>query len=303
MLAIVIPYYNYNFFEFTLNSLASQTDKRFKVYVGDDAGSVNPKQILNNYQNKFNLKFKRFENNLGGISLVEQWERCINLIEDETWVQILGDDDVLDPNCVSSFYKSLEEVEANNCQVIRFASRYIDSKGKPLANYKDYYHPKLQKSTESFFLHFLGKSRSSLSEHIFRKTSYEKHKFYNFPLAWHSDDRAWLDFTNQGNLYTINEAIVEVRLSNDNISGKLDNLCLKKKARYRFFKYLIFVKLMYFEKHQKIKLLLEFGILMKEQNKINLGNVIYVIFQFIKIGAFYSLLRFVRRLYIAKFNK
>jgi hypothetical protein len=38
MLAIVIPYYKRTFFEETLQSLAKQTDKRFVVYVGDDAG-------------------------------------------------------------------------------------------------------------------------------------------------------------------------------------------------------------------------------------------------------------------------
>ena len=35
MLAIVIPYYKYTFFEETLISLSNQTDKRFKIYIGD----------------------------------------------------------------------------------------------------------------------------------------------------------------------------------------------------------------------------------------------------------------------------
>ncbi len=33
MLAIVIPYYKLTFFEYTLQSLAKQTNQRFKVYV------------------------------------------------------------------------------------------------------------------------------------------------------------------------------------------------------------------------------------------------------------------------------
>lgn len=37
MLAIIIPYYKFTFFEATLQSLANQTDQRFKVYIGDDA--------------------------------------------------------------------------------------------------------------------------------------------------------------------------------------------------------------------------------------------------------------------------
>lgn len=40
MLAIVIPYYKYTFFEATLISLKNQTDKRFNVYVGNDASTI-----------------------------------------------------------------------------------------------------------------------------------------------------------------------------------------------------------------------------------------------------------------------
>ena len=37
MLSIIIPYYKLTFFEATLQSLACQSAKRFKVHIGDDA--------------------------------------------------------------------------------------------------------------------------------------------------------------------------------------------------------------------------------------------------------------------------
>jgi len=302
VLAIVIPYYNFKYFNNTLDSLAKQTDKRFNVYIGDDASSVNPLTLLNTYQDKFNFIYKRFSTNLGGTSLVKQWERCIALSDNEEWLMILGDDDVLDVNCVASFYKSLEKIKEYNCNVVRFASRYVDKDGISLANYKDYLHPKIELATNSYYQHFLGESRSSLSEYLFKRECYQKYQFYDFPLAWHSDDKAWLDYTQCGELYTINEAVVNVRLSNDNISGRSDNLALKNKARYLFFEDVVFNKLLHFKRYQKITLLLEFGILIKKQHKINLKNTLYVIFQFIKIGAFYSLLKFLRRMFIAKFK-
>ena len=46
MLAIIIPYYKLTFFEDTLESLANQTDKLFKVYIGDDASPENPTDLL-----------------------------------------------------------------------------------------------------------------------------------------------------------------------------------------------------------------------------------------------------------------
>ena len=46
MLAIVIPYYKIIFFEKTLESLAQQTDKRFRVYIGDDASPDSPEKLF-----------------------------------------------------------------------------------------------------------------------------------------------------------------------------------------------------------------------------------------------------------------
>ena len=107
-LAIVIPYYKINFFEKTLSSLAQQTDKRFRVYIGDDASPDSPEKLLEKYQGKFNFTYKKFNDNLGSISLVKQWERCIDMMKDEEWLMILGDDDVLDTNVVEQFYTNLK---------------------------------------------------------------------------------------------------------------------------------------------------------------------------------------------------
>ena len=73
MLAIIIPYYKHTFFEETLQSLVSQTNKSFKVYIGDDASPENPGILLEKYQGKFDFVYYRFEENLGEKSLTQQW--------------------------------------------------------------------------------------------------------------------------------------------------------------------------------------------------------------------------------------
>ncbi|UJH92516.1 glycosyltransferase family 2 protein [Antarcticibacterium sp. 1MA-6-2] len=69
MLAIVIPYYKINFFEECLQSLANQTSKNFRVYIGDDASPDDPSGIVSEYNKQLTLKIKRFKENLGGKSL------------------------------------------------------------------------------------------------------------------------------------------------------------------------------------------------------------------------------------------
>lgn len=237
MLTIVIPYFKRTFFEDTLQSLANQTDQHFKVYIGDDASPESPLDLLAKYQDKFDFTYHRFETNLGSISLVKQWERCFALANDEEWVMILGDDDVLENNCVSAFYENLNEIEEIEINVVRFATKVINSEGNAIS--KVHLHPKLENSVDFLIRKFKGGTRSTLSEYVFKKQPVEIIKFKELPLGWYSDLLAVLEFSQFGLIYTINDAVVYFRLSGLNITGKTDDLLLKNRATFQFYCYLL----------------------------------------------------------------
>lgn len=237
MLAIVIPYFKLAFFEATLQSLALQTDKRFKVYIGDDASPEDPTKLLNKYQGKFDFVYNRFENNLGSVSLTKQWERCVSLIDKEEWVMIMGDDDTLGGNCVTCFYSHLAEVEQQKINVVRYATIVIDQNDKEISILHT--HPKYEKAVDFLMRKLKGGTRSSLSEFIFKKKVLLDVRFKDLPLAWHSDVLAILEFSNFELIYTINKTVVYVRSSGINISSRNDNLKLKNIATFNFYLYLI----------------------------------------------------------------
>jgi hypothetical protein len=265
MLAIVIPYFKLTFFKETLDSLSNQTDKRFKVYIGNDASSESPKKIVEKFIKKFNFKYQKFEINFGGNSLVKQWNRCIDLIEDEKWVMILGDDDVLGENVVSEFYKNIHEVEKENINVIRYATYKINKKNDITSIL--YEHPVIEKSTDFIFRN----SRSSLSEYIFKKEQINKVKFKELPLAWYSDVLAVLEFSNFNNVYSINNAIVYVRISDISISGQQNNKEDKNKARFKYYYYLLSSKKSFFSKEKNV-------LLLKMLNKTYIANKKNILF-------------------------
>ncbi|WP_291128882.1 glycosyltransferase family 2 protein [Flavobacterium sp. UBA7682] len=252
MLAIVIPYFKLAFFEETLASLASQTDQRFTVYIGDDASPETPKDMLAKFKDKFQWVYHRFDDNLGGKALVKQWERCISLTKNEEWLMILGDDDYLTDTVVEQFYAQLPQF-LSKTNLVRFASQTIVEETKHKAAVCN--NPIWESATDSYFRKLMKISRSSLSEYIFLKSAFEKHRFYNYPLAWNSDDRAWLDFAEDKPIYSINESVVCVRLSGLNITGKKDNLPLKSNSLVAFYTFLIEKKLNYYTKYQRIKIL------------------------------------------------
>lgn len=232
-IAIIIPFFKINFFEKILESLARQTDKRFQVYIGDDASSNSPEELLKNYQGKFSFTYRRFTENFGSISLAKQWQRCIELMQDEEWLMILGDDDFLSPNYIEEFYKHQELVEKNNINVIKYSSLEIDENGDVQKIKKE--EPLIKSSIEHFFDKFVHEGRSSLSEHTFRKSAYNKYGFFEMPLAWHSDDWAQLRFSDFGDILFIKEAECYISVSSASISGSIDNIRTKQLSSQIFF--------------------------------------------------------------------
>lgn len=237
-LAIVIPYYKLTFFRETLQSLADQTDQRFRVYIGNDASPENPEKLLEEYIDKFDFEYKRFANNLGAKSLTQQWERCIEMMQDEEWFMILGDDDCLSSNAVEDFLINLREVEVGGYRVIRFPTILINGDGQMLSDLLA--QPKLEFPMDAYLRKLQGDNRSSLSEYIFKVFSYRKFGFKDYPQAWGADDRAVIDFTDGKQIYSLSKSFVEVRMSTYNISSAVSDRHLKEKANLQSIRELIF---------------------------------------------------------------
>lgn len=292
MLAIVIPYYKLAYFEATLASLASQTDKRFKVYIGDDASPENPSGLLSKFDGKFNFTYQRFEHNLGNVSLAKQWERCITSIKDEAWIMVLGDDDYLGDDVVEKWYKHYDGFYGKT-ELIRFSTKMIVEETQQVSEL--YIHPVWEKATDAYLRKYKHETRSSLSEYIFSRKTYSKYGFYNFPLAWNSDDRAWLDFSDNKPIFTINDSIVYFRLSNFNISGKTDNIYLKSLSQISFYKYLISEKLKFYKKHQKINFLRRYESEIGNISPLKFSNWLFLSYYYIKYFDFKEIKKFLKR--------
>ncbi|MBP2283045.1 glycosyltransferase involved in cell wall biosynthesis [Flavobacterium sp. CG_23.5] len=295
IIAIVIPYYKITFFEKTLESLANQTDKRFKVYIGDDNSPQNPMSLLVKYEEKINFSYCKFEDNLGSISLVKQWDRCIALSCDEEWVMVLCDDDYISYNHIEEFYKNVQVAENLNIKVIRYATCVNESNGE-ISNVYD--HPIVESSTDFFFRRITNATRSSLSEYVFKKSTYEQYGFFNYALAWHSDDRAWLEFSEFKYIYSINTAQVYFRLSEENISRSDFKIKEKNQASLAFYNFLIFIHIYKFKRLQRKELLLVYEQFIYKINKVNFSFFVSV-FTLLFINLYFvQSLKFARRLLI-----
>ena len=248
-LAIIIPYYKITFFEECLNSIAEQTNKNFNIYIGNDNSPNDPVYIINRYIDKLSIVYKKFEENLGKDNLVKQWDRCIEMSQNEEWIMILGDDDTLENNVVEEFYNNLPRKE-DNIQLIRLASRMINENGE--ATSKIYYNPEKELAKDFFFRCLDGDARCTLTEHIFTRKTYNKNKFKNFPVGFGSDNVAWLEFSDMKYVKAINSTSANIRMSGENISGIQDRTIGFKRveAYHLYYKYIIENLHCYFNKNE-----------------------------------------------------
>ncbi|MGM1056434.1 MAG: glycosyltransferase family 2 protein [Bacteroidota bacterium] len=292
MISIVIPYYNLAFFERTLQSLEEQTNKNFKIYIGNDASPDDPENLISKYRKCLNIKYQHFEKNLGQTSLVQQWERCLELTEDEDWIMILGDDDYLSKNYVAEFYRNLPEIMQHNIQVVRYASQVVH--GEKVES-KVFVNPKIEKSPDFFYRKFFGDARGTLSEQIFTRRSYLKYGFKNYPLGWGVDDIAWLEFSEFGKIFSINSATAFIRLSDKNISRKGYKTELKLQTKFTFLNYLVRNHLSNFKKKHRLPILLHYEIMGYEARKISLSLYFTVFAGLLSHLKFYEVLKFHRR--------
>ncbi|HEY1193479.1 glycosyltransferase family A protein [Flavobacterium sp.] len=296
MLAIVIPYYKLTFFEQTVESLANQTDKRFKVYIGNDNSIEDPIEVLEKFKGQFDYDYHKFETNIGKDSLIKQWERCIDLSLNEEWIMILGDDDVLGNNVVEEFYKNFN-VFKEKSNVVRFAT--VSQNYKKMEASEVYSHPVWEKASLSYFRRFKGLTRSSLSEYIFKRSVYNKKRFYNFPLAWHSDDWAWLEFSEEKPIFTINESVINIGFSDLSLSGMDNNQELKNLATIQFYKKIIKEKLGGFSKQQALELLMEYEILIKKTRKLTQNEWLLLTCKYSVNFKVVSFIKLIRRILIS----
>lgn len=215
LLSIVIPAYKSTYLEAALTSIAAQTCQRFQLYIGDDASPQPIQPICATWSERLPIQYHRFEQNLGGHDLVGQWARCIDLTR-SPWIWLFSDDDVMDPDCVAAFYRTIEKKP--EAEVFHFDTRKIDEQGHPVSAH-DPFPPRIG-SRDFALQRFTGQLRSYAPEYMFHRDAYQRAGgFPNFPLAWCSDNAGWIAMGAQG-IFTIAGPRVSWRVSADHISNR-----------------------------------------------------------------------------------
>lgn len=249
-LAIVIPAFKADFLQETLQSIARQSDRRFRLYIGDDASPDNLLAIIQPFEVQIDLRYHRFETNLGGTDLIAHWKRCIELAGDEEWIWLFSDDDVMEETCVEAFYGFIAAGQAETADVLHFDLEVIDEREAavwPVLPFGD----RIDAAT---FVdrRIRGELHSTVVEYIFRRSRWEAvGGFERFDLAWCSDDATWVKLSGEAGIYTIPGPQVKWRYSGINISSKHANEAVVRRKVDASIAYVHWLR-DYFERHRLV---------------------------------------------------
>lgn len=237
-IAIIIPAYKSRFLRQTLDSIVAQTCQEFTVYVGDDASPQHLEKIVDDYRDKINLVYRRFDSNLGKTDLPGHWERCVNLSK-EPVIWFFSDDDLMPEDGVERIVRALEFFGTEN-KMFRFPLSIVDGDNRTL-----YENPPLPEGSVSAYQFLLdkleGRICSAACEYVFSRDAYIRtNGFVKFPLAWCSDDATWTrlsDCTN-GMITLLGKSVCWRNVEGENISCSADYDKEKLAATGKFLKWI-----------------------------------------------------------------
>lgn len=228
-LAIVIPAYKGTYFSEALESIARQTNRAFKVYIGDDASPYRMEKVVDRFRDRFELVYRRFPENLGGRDLVAQWERCAELVEDEDWIWFFSDDDVMGEDCVEVFHRA-RATAAAPVEVYHFDLKIIDPYGAVTHTCPPY--PERLSAADFFKGIYTHRLDARMPDFLFAREAFLRlGRFQSFDLAFRTDNATILKLSYEHGIETLPGAVVYWRNSEESVSSSRSKDLIARKAR------------------------------------------------------------------------
>lgn len=227
--SILIPAFKTKFLKECLESILNQLYKDFEIIVVDDCSPENIQSIVE-VLNDDRIRYYRNEKNCGAKDVVDNWNICLNYAVGK-YVICMGDDDILDPNCLSEYNKLIERYP--NVGVFHTRTYIIDEESKvfratELRSEKENTLDLIWRSINGGCTQFIG-------DFVFNRYLLLKDGgFYKMPFAWGSDYLSVFIASTHGGIIHTNKPLFRYRQSRYTISSS-SNAVEKIKAQFMLY--------------------------------------------------------------------
>lgn len=213
LVTIAIPAYKATFLREAIESALKQDYKNIELIIVDDCSPHKLDKIAQQYSNDPRVRYYRNKENLGKVSIVHNWNKCLEYARGEYFV-LLCDDDLLLPNFVTSLLELADKYPACNVFHARKTDTYADGSKRDSPVWPEY------EDADTFLRNRLAKKRHhTITEFLYRTAAIKEKKYTVFPKGFYSDNASIIDFSRNGGVVSCEKCLALFRHSDEHISG------------------------------------------------------------------------------------
>lgn len=232
LVSFVLPAYKARFLSQAIDSILNQSYPNFELVIVDDASPENLREIVASYDDA-RIKYHRNVENIGGRSLVEQWNFSIGYAKGE-YIVLAADDDIYDvkflEQCLTLANK-YPEVE-----LIRSGVEQIDEQNRLIGI--DGILPEHCSKYQFLYYWVKGTAFTCIGNYMFKTSALVQKKFVDFPFAFCSDVASTIMMAEKGVANTA-DMLFQFRISSIHLSSNKNHLKSKLKATTMFYSWLM----------------------------------------------------------------
>lgn len=236
--SFVLPAYKAGFFKQAIQSILDQSYTNFELIIVDDASPENLFNIVQEFDDP-RIRFYKNEKNLGGISLVQQWNHCINYAKGD-YLILAADDDLYRPSFLEEVNKLAIKYPA--VDLIRSRVEIINERDELIG--MDGVTPEFTSKHQYLYYWLNATVFTCIGNYVFKTSAIREKKFIDFPCAFGSDTASTIQMSTAGVAHTA-DMLFKFRISTIHLSsnkGKLDEKLDANNQLFHWFKKLNYEK-------------------------------------------------------------
>lgn len=212
LVSFVMPAYKGLWIRKAIDSILAQTYQNIELIIVDDVSPEDLYSIVSSYEDG-RIRYHRNSENLGGTSLIRQWEHSLTFAKGE-YVVMAADDDVYHPQFTEQAINMV--IKYPKCDIVRSRVAQIDEQGALVGI--DQAFPAYMSQIEYAFRYRDGSAFICMGNFLFRTEALRRKGFVDFPCALCSDIATSIDLARNG-MANVDRMLFYFRQSDVHLSG------------------------------------------------------------------------------------
>jgi glycosyltransferase involved in cell wall biosynthesis len=229
--SFVLPAYKKRFFRQAIDSILAQSYTNFELIIVDDASPENLEEVVSEYTDS-RITYYRNEQNIGGKSLVKQWNHCIQYAKGD-YLVLAADDDLYHPEFLSKCVTLAEKYP--QVDLIRTGAEQIDENNRLIGI--DGILPEYCSKYQYVYCWLKATVFTCIGNYLFKTAVIQQKKFIDFPFALGSDTASTINMAENGVTNTA-EMLFRFRISPIHLSSNRGILKEKQEAITLLFEFI-----------------------------------------------------------------